>query len=71
MVDPSDGREFNVIALESVEMANGTVYGLFSGLWTYDGSHQLRLEHRFKSGPVFINNYGAEGDVPLSFFGLK
>ena len=71
MVDPSDGREFNVIALEAVEMANGTVYGLFSGLWTNDGSYQLRLAHRFKSGREFINNYGAGGGVPLSFCGVK
>ena len=71
MVDPSDGREFNIIAREAVEMANGTVYGLFSGLWTNDGSHQLRLVQRFKSGQIFINNYGAGGGVPLSFCGVK
>ena len=71
MVDPSDSREFNVIAREAVEMANGTVYGLFSGLWTNDGSNQLRLAHRITSGQVFINNYGAGEGVPLSFCGVK
>ena len=70
-MDTNDIREFNVIAREAVEMANGTVYGLFSELWTNDGSHQLRLAHRFKSGRVLINNYGAGGGVPLSFCGVK
>ena len=71
VVDPSDGREFNIITREAAEMANRTVYGLFLGLWTNDGSHQLRLVHRFKSGQVFINNYAAGGGVPLSFCGIK
>ena len=70
-MDTNDGREFNFFALEAVEIANGTVYGLFSGLWTNDGSCQLRLAHRFKSGQIFINNYGTGGGVVLPFGGVK
>jgi len=56
---------------EAVALANGTAFGLVSGVWTQDGSRQLRMAHRLKSGQVFVNNYGAGGGVELPFGGVK
>lgn len=56
---------------EAVRLANGTPYGLVSGLWTRDGSRQLRLSRRLRSGQVFVNSYGAGGGVELPFGGMK
>ena len=55
----------------AVELANATPFGLVSGLWTRDGSRQLRLAKRIRAGQVFINNYGAGGGVELPFGGFK
>jgi aldehyde dehydrogenase (NAD+) len=55
----------------AVELANGTNFGLVSGIWTRDGGRQLRMAKRVKSGQVFINNYGAGGGVELPFGGVK
>ena len=62
---PFEGEE------EAIELANNTVYGLVSGVWTRDGGRQLRVAKRLKSGQVFINNYGAGGGVELPFGGVK
>ena len=56
---------------EAVKLANGTPFGLVSGIWTNDGARQFRLAKRLKSGQVFINNYGAGGGVELPFGGVK
>ncbi|CCN83816.1 Putative Aldehyde dehydrogenase [Vibrio nigripulchritudo SFn27] len=56
---------------EALEIANGTPYGLVAGVWTRDGSRQLRLAHKIEAGQVFINNYGAAGGVELPFGGVK
>jgi aldehyde dehydrogenase (NAD+) len=56
---------------EAVAIANGTEFGLVSGVWTRDGARQLRLAKAIKSGQVFINNYGAGGGVELPFGGYK
>jgi aldehyde dehydrogenase (NAD+) len=55
----------------AVELANGTPFGLVSGIWTRDGARMLRLARRVRSGQVFINNYGAGGGVELPFGGVK
>jgi aldehyde dehydrogenase (NAD+) len=55
---------------EAVEIANGTGYGLVAGVWTRDGSRQLRLARRLRTGQVFLNNYGAGGGVELPFGGV-
>jgi len=56
---------------EALAIANGTEYGLVAGIWTADGSRQMRLARALKSGQVFVNNYGAGGGVELPFGGVK
>ena len=56
---------------EAVKLANGTPFGLVSGIWTNDGARQFRMAKKIKSGQVFINNYGAGGGVELPFGGVK
>lgn len=55
---------------EAVAIANGTDYGLVAGVWTRDGSRQMRLAKAIRTGQVFINNYGAGGGVELPFGGV-
>ena len=55
----------------AVALANGTAFGLVTGIWTRDGGRQLRMARRVRSGQVFINNYGAGGGVELPFGGVK
>jgi aldehyde dehydrogenase (NAD+) len=55
---------------EAVAIANGTNYGLVAGVWTRDGSRQMRLAKAIRAGQVFINNYGAGGGVELPFGGM-
>ena len=56
---------------QAVELANGTPFGLVSGVLTQDGERQFRMAKKLKSGQVFINNYGAGGGVELPFGGVK
>jgi acyl-CoA reductase-like NAD-dependent aldehyde dehydrogenase len=56
---------------EAIALANGTEYGLTAGVWTRDGSRQLRMAHAIEAGQVFINNYGAGGGIELPFGGVK
>ena len=56
---------------EALRIANGTRFGLVSGLWTRDGARQRRLARKLRSGQVFINNYGAGGGIELPFGGVK
>jgi aldehyde dehydrogenase (NAD+) len=56
---------------EAIAIANATPFGLVAGLWTRDGSRQLRLAKRIQAGQVFINNYGAGGGIELPFGGYK
>ena len=55
---------------EAVKIANGAQYGLVAGVWTCDGSRQMRLARQLRAGQVFINNYGAGGGVELPFGGV-
>jgi aldehyde dehydrogenase (NAD+) len=56
---------------EAAAIANGADYGLVAGVWTADGSRQMRLAKALRCGQVFINNYGAGGGVELPFGGVK
>ncbi|MGH8850345.1 MAG: aldehyde dehydrogenase family protein [Casimicrobiaceae bacterium] len=56
---------------DAIRLANGTEFGLASGVWTRDGGRQLRLARALKSGQVFVNNYGAGGGIELPFGGVK
>jgi aldehyde dehydrogenase (NAD+) len=56
---------------EALTLANGTDYGLIAGIWTRDGSRQMRLARKVRAGQIFINNYGAGGGVELPFGGVK
>lgn len=55
---------------EAVKIANGTEYGLVTGVWTRDGGRQMRMAKAVKAGQLFINNYGAGGGVELPFGGI-
>ena len=56
---------------DAINLANSTEYGLTAGVWTQDGSRQLRVAKSINCGQVFINNYGAGGGVELPFGGMK
>ena len=49
-----DGEE------QAVAMANDTVYGLSSYLYTENFSRAMRMSHSLRSGEVFINRGGPE-----------
>lgn len=56
---------------EAVELANGTDYGLVSGVWTSNVSTAERMLRELVFGQVFVNTYGASGGVELPFGGFK
>ena len=56
---------------EAVKLANNTPYGLVAGVWTKDGSRQIRMARQLQCGQVFINCYGAGGGAELPFGGTK
>jgi acyl-CoA reductase-like NAD-dependent aldehyde dehydrogenase len=56
---------------EAVRIANGTRYGLTTGIWTRDGARQMRLARRIVAGQVYVNNYGAGGGIELPFGGMR
>lgn len=54
---------------EAVSLANGTSYGLTTGVWTRDLDRALRLSKALDSGTVYINRYFASGvELPLGGF---
>jgi aldehyde dehydrogenase (NAD+) len=56
---------------EAIAIANGTPYGLVTGIWTRDLSRALAVATAVKSGQVRINGYSAEGSIGLPFGGYK
>ena len=56
---------------EAIVLANGTPYGLVTGIWTRDLSKALTVSTAVKSGQVRINSYSVEGSIGLPFGGYK
>ena len=51
---------------EAIDIANGTPYGLASGVWTTDLSRAHRMIRRIRAGVVHVNTYGGSDlTVPL------
>jgi aldehyde dehydrogenase (NAD+) len=44
---------------EATEIANDTIYGLASGIWTSDIRRALTLADRIRAGTVWVNTYRA------------
>ncbi|MBY0564379.1 MAG: aldehyde dehydrogenase [Hyphomonadaceae bacterium] len=55
---------------EAVRIANDTVYGLASGLWTGNISRAHRVARKLRSGLVWINGWDA-CDITVPFGGAK
>ncbi|MCY3879599.1 MAG: aldehyde dehydrogenase family protein [Rhodobacteraceae bacterium] len=55
---------------DAVRLANATEYGLVAGVWTNDGSRQVRMSRALRCGQVFINCFGAGGGIELPFGGV-
>ena len=56
---------------EAIRIANGTPYGLVTGIWTRDLQKALMLATAIKSGQIRINSYSVEGSIGLPFGGYK
>lgn len=56
---------------DAIGAANGTPYGLMTGVWTRDGSAALRVARKVKAGQIYINGFAAGGGIELPFGGFK
>jgi acyl-CoA reductase-like NAD-dependent aldehyde dehydrogenase len=56
---------------EAIDIANGTPYGLVTGIWTRDLQKALALATAIKSGQIRINSYTVEGSIGLPFGGYN
>ncbi|MFW7341638.1 aldehyde dehydrogenase family protein [Pollutimonas sp. H1-120] len=56
---------------DAIRIANGTDFGLIAGVWSENGSRQMRLAKKLRVGQVYINGYGAGGGIELPFGGFK
>ena len=56
---------------EAIAIANGTPYGLVTGVWTRDLSKALTVATAVKSGQVRVNSYSVEGSIGLPFGGYR
>jgi aldehyde dehydrogenase (NAD+) len=56
---------------QAIKIANDTPFGLIAGVWTENGSRQIRVAKKIRVGQVYINGYGAGGGIELPFGGFK
>jgi len=56
---------------EAIAIANGTPYGLVTGVWTRDLSKAMTVATAVKSGQVRVNGYSVEGSIGLPFGGYR
>lgn len=57
---------------EALRIANGTEFGLVSGVFTQDLSRAMRCARRLKAGQVFVNEWYAGGiETPFGGVGLS
>ena len=56
---------------DAITIANGTPYGLVTGIWTRELGRALTVATAVKSGQIRINGYSAEGSIGLPFGGYK
>jgi betaine-aldehyde dehydrogenase len=57
-------------AEEAIEIANGTNYGLSSGIWTRDFDTALSVSRRIRAGTIWVNTF-MDGYPELPFGGYK
>lgn len=55
---------------EAVEIANGTIYGLGSSIWSADLGAAHKIARRLKAGLVYVNCFDAD-DITTPFGGVK
>jgi aldehyde dehydrogenase (NAD+) len=55
---------------EAIRLANGTPYGLATGVWTRDAMRSTRVGRSLRAGQVYVNCYGAGGGIELPFGGF-
>ena len=55
---------------EAIQIANGTIYGLVSAVWTRDIKLAHRMANEIKAGSVWINTYNGF-DSATPFGGYK
>ena len=52
---------------EAIKLANGTAFGLASGIWTSNLSRAHKMVKKIKAGTVFVNTYGgSDNTIPLT-----
>jgi len=56
---------------EAIAVANGTPYGLVTGVWTRDLSKAFTVATAVKSGQIRVNSYSVEGSIGLPFGGYR